>query len=347
MTIQRKVVLPWGMQLHQLKRREFVTLLGSTAIAWPLAAYAQPDRWMRMRRVGVLMNTAADKTDAQVRLAAFLQGLQIAGWEVGRDVHVRTRWSRGDTTRLHAAAMELMALPLDAAVAGVGATTKALQQASASVPIVFAEGIDPVGAGYVESLVRPGGNTTGFTALDYGLAGRWLELLKQLAPLVTHAAVLREPGTPGIGQWAVIQAAAQALGIGLRPITLTDADEIERAVSAFAREPDGGLVVTASAASLVHRDLIVGLAARHRLPAAYAYRSFPGRGGLISYGPDIAGLYRRAAAYVDRILRGERPGDLPVVPPARYELVINLKTARELGLDVPPALLKRADEAID
>jgi len=199
----------------------------------------------------------------------------------------------------------------------------------------------------VESLVRPGGNTTGFTALDYGLAGRWLELLKQLAPLVTHAAVLREPGTPGIGQWAVIQAAAQALGIGLRPITLTDADEIERAVSAFAREPDGGLVVTASAASLVYRDLIVGLAARHRLPATYAYRSFPGGGGLISYGPDIAGLYRRAAAYVDRILRGERPGDLPVVPPARYELVINLKTARELGLDVPPALLKRADEAID
>lgn len=333
------------MQLHRLARREFVTLLGSTLIARPRLAHAQHDG--RTHRVGVLMHAAANETDAQTRLAALLQGLRAAGWEVGRDLRVHTRWSRGNATRLLSDAAELIMLRPDAVVAGVGATTKALQQASRVVPIVFAEGIDPVGGGCVESLARPGGNTTGFIGLDYSLAGRWLGLLKQLAPQVTRAAVLREASVPGIGQWAVIQSAAQASAVELKPITLIDAGEIEHAVSAFARDPNGGLVVAASAASLVHHDLIVALAAQHRLPAAYAYRSFATGGGLLSYGPDVTDLYRRAAAYVDRILRGERPGDLPVEPPSKYELVINLKTARALGLEVPPSLLMRADEVID
>jgi len=333
------------MPLHRLQRRELIALLGGAALAWPLAARAQES--VRPRRVGVLMHAAANETDAQARLAAFVGGLQAAGWEIGRDLHVNTRWSRGDAARLSADAAELIRLRPDAVVAGAGATTKALQLASRKVPIVFAEGIDPIGGGCVDSLARPGGNTTGFIALDYSLAGKWLELLKEIAPQIARAAVLRGPGTPGIGQWAVLQATAQALGVELKPVTLADAGEIERALAAYARDPDCGLVVTASAASLAHHELIVALAAEHRLPAAYAYRSFAAAGGLISYGPEIPRLYRRAALYVNRILRGEQPGDLPVEPPPGYELVINLRTARSLGLEVPRALLMRADEAID
>ena len=296
------------MPLHRLQRRELIALLGGAALAWPLAARAQES--VRPRRVGVLMHAAANETDAQARLAAFVGGLQAAGWEIGRDLHVNTRWSRGDAARLSADASELIRLRPDAVVAGAGATTKALQLASRKVPIVFAEGIDPIGGGCVESLARPGGNTTGFIA-------------------------------------TVLQATAQALGVELKPVTLADAGEIERALAAYARDPDCGLVVTASAASLAHHELIVALAAEHRLPAAYAYRSFAAAGGLISYGPEIPRLYRRAALYVNRILRGEQPGDLPVEPPPGYELVINLRTARSLGLEVPRALLMRADEAID
>jgi len=334
------------MHFRQLERRELITLLGRTAAAWPLAARAELSE-PRMRRIGVLMHATADETDAQARLAAFLQGLQVAGWEVGRDVRVNTRWSKGNGTQLFRDAEELILSEPDAVLAGVGATAPALQQASRVVPIVFAQGIDPVGAGYVESLAQPGGNATGFIQFEYSLAGQWLKLLKEIAPRVSSAAVLREPGTAGVGQWVIIQAVARSLGVVLRPITLTNGEEIERAVMAFAGDPNGGLIVVVSAASLIHHDLIVALAARFRLPTAYPYRSFGTSGGLITYGPDIIDLYRRAAGYVDRILKGERPADLPVQAPTKYELVINLKTARVLGLEVPPSLLARADEVIE
>jgi putative ABC transport system substrate-binding protein len=328
-----------------MRRRDFIA--GVTAAgAWSYSVRAQQPE--RVRHIGVLMHTVPDEPESQARLAAFLQGLQESGWSVGRNVRIDTRWSGGnDVARLRREAAELVALGADVVLAGVGPTPAALQQASRTVPIVFAQSVDPVGKGYVESLARPGGNTTGFTQFEYGLSAKWLELLKEAAPTVTRVGVLRESGSAGIGQWAILQAAASSLGVELTPIALRDAGGIERAVTAFAREPNGGLVVAVSAMSQIHRELIVTLAARHRLPAVYPYRFFVTHGGLISYGPDLVGLYRRAAGYVDRVLRGEKPADLPVQSPTRYELAINLKTAKALGLTVPPSLLARADEVIE
>jgi putative tryptophan/tyrosine transport system substrate-binding protein len=333
------------MQFDHLKRREFITLLGGAAAAWPLAARAQQGE--RMRRIGVLMATAADEPESQARLSAFLQALQQLGWTDGRNLRIEYRWSAGDAARLRRDAAELVALAPDVVLAGVGATPTALLEASRTVPIVFAQGIDPVGSGLIESLARPGGNGTGFIQFEYSLSGKWLELLKEVAPRIMRVGILREPGSAGIGQWAIIQAVANSLDVELKPIGLSDAGEIERGVSAIASSANGGLIVVVSGASLIHRELIVRLAARHQLPAVYAYRVFVTGGGLMSYGPDITGQYRRAASYVDRILKGEKPGDLPVQRPTKYELVINLKAAKALGLEIPPTLLARADEVIE
>jgi putative tryptophan/tyrosine transport system substrate-binding protein len=327
-----------------VKRREFITLLGGAA-AWPLEARAQQSE--RMRLVGVLMHATSDEPESQARIVAFAQGLQEAGWSVGRNVRIETRWSTGDVSRLRRDAAELVALTPDVVLAGVGATIPALLEMSRTVPIVFAQGLDPVGAGFVESLARPGGNATGFTQFEYSLSGKWLEMLKEVAPGVTRVGVLREAGPAGIGQWAIIQAVAQASGVELTPINLRDPSEIERAVTAFARAPSGGLIAVVSASSQFHRELIVSLAARHQLPVVYPYRFFVTGGGLMSYGPDLINQYRRAASYVDRILKGDKPGDLPVQAATKFELVINLKTARALGLEVPPTLLARADEVIE
>jgi len=293
------------------------------------------------------MNTGADEPEAQARLAAFMQGLQEFGWAVGRNVRIDYRWTPGDASHLRKSAEELVALRPEAILAGVGPTTPTLQRATRTVPIVMAQGIDPVGAGYVESLARPNGNVTGFIQFEYSLAGKWMELLKEVAPNIARVAVLREPGSAAVGQWAIIQAVAQPMGVELRPIDLSNANEIERAISEFAKAPNGGLIVAVSAASLVHRQLIIALAAQHRLPTVYAYRIFVTSGGLMTYGANIETLYRRAARYVDRILKGEKPGDLPVQAPTKYELVINLKAAKAIGLEVPPTLLARADEVIE
>ena len=330
--------------MFNMRRRNFITLLGGAA-AWPLAARAQPSD--RMRRIGVLMATAADEPESQARLAAFLQALQQLGWTDGRNLRIEYRWSAGDATRLRRDAAELVALAPDVVLAGVGASPTALLEASRTVPIVFAQSIDPVGSGLVESLARPGGNGTGFIQFEYSLSGKWLELLKEVAPQIMRVGILREPGSAGIGQWAIIQAVADSLDVELKPIGLSDGDEIERGVSAIASSANGGLIVVVSGASLIHRELIVSLASRHRLPAVYAYRVFVTSGGLMFYGPDIAGQYRRAAGYVDRILKGEKPGDLPVQRPTKYELVINLKAAKALGFEIPPTLLARADEVIE
>jgi putative tryptophan/tyrosine transport system substrate-binding protein len=329
-----------------VRRREFITLLGGAA-AWPLAAHAQQPGGMR--RIGVLMSTAADDPETQLRLAAFLQGLQGFGWTVGHNVQIDTRWASGDVVRLRSYAAELLTLSPDIMVAGGRAATVVPQvrQAGSDIPIVFVQGVDPVGTGYVASLARPGGNTTGFTQFEYTLSGKWLQLLKEVAPGMTHAAVLRELGGAGIGQWAVLQAAASSLPVELSPINAGEPAEIERAVAAFAREPNGGLIVVVSSWATVHRDLIVALAAKHRLPAIYPYRYFVTGGGLMSYGPDLIDQYRRAAGYVDRILKGEKPANLPVQNPTKYALAINLKTANALGLEVRPTLLARADEVIE
>jgi putative ABC transport system substrate-binding protein len=329
-----------------MKRREFITLVGGAA-AWPLAARAQQAD--RVRRIGVLMNTGADEPESQARLAAFMQGLQELGWAAGGNLRIDYRWSPGDLARLRKDAAELVALRPEIILAGVGPTTFTLQQVTRTIPIVMAQGIDPVGNGYVGSLARPGGNTTGFIQFEYSLAGKWMELLKEIAPGTTRVGVLREPGTPSaaIGQWTMIQAVAQSLGAELKPIELRDANEIERALTVFARSPNAGLIVVVSAASLTHRELIITLAARHGLPTVYAYRVFVTHGGLITYGPDIASQYRRAAGYVDRILKGEKPADLPVQAPTKYELVINLKTAKALGIEMPSSVLARADEVIE
>jgi putative tryptophan/tyrosine transport system substrate-binding protein len=329
-----------------LKRRDLIALLGGTAVSWPLAARAQ--RREKMRRIGVLMNLAADDAEGQARLAAFLQGLQEAGWAVGRNAHIDIRWGAGDAERYRAYAAELVALTPDVILAAAGSTIPALLQATRAVPIVFGQTPDPVGAGFVESLARPGGNVTGFTTFEYGMSGKYLELLKEIAPRVTRGAVLRDAGDPaGIGQWAAIQSMAPSLGVEVILVSLREAGEIDRAITAFASRSNGGLIVTASAPAAVHRELIIASAARHRLPAVYPYPFFASSGGLISYGPDTIEQYRRAASYVDRILRGEKPADLPVQAPTKYELVINLKTAKALGLDVPPTLLGRADEIIE
>jgi putative ABC transport system substrate-binding protein len=328
-----------------VKRREFITLLGGTAAAWPLAARAQQPE--RVRRIGVLMYLAADDPQGQARIAAFAQALKQLGWSEGRNLRIDIRWAKADDVHRHAA--ELAALAPDVLVAGTGTATVApLLQATRTVPIVFVTTIDPVGAGFVASLARPGGNATGFMSYEYGISGKWLELLKEIAPRLTRAAVLRDPTVAsGIGQFGAIQSVAPSFGVELSPVNVRDAGEIERAVTAFAPPSNGGLIVTGSALALVHRDLIVTLAARHRLPAVYADRVFVTDGGLISYGPDRVDHFRRAAGYVDRILKGEKPADLPVQAPTKYELLINLKTARTLGLEVPPTLLARADEVIE
>ena len=331
-----------------MKRREFITLLGgAAAVAWPLAARAQqPDR---VRRIGVLMASAADDSESQARIAAFLQGLQQLGWADGRNMRIDTRWATTDADDIRRHAAELAALAPDVLVAATGTVTAApLLKATRTVPIVFVQVIDPVGAGFVVSLARPGGNATGFTIYEYGMSGKWLELLKEIAPRMARAAVLRDPAiASGIGQFAAAQAVAPSLGVELSPVDVRDAGEIDRAVTAFARSPNGGLIVTASALATRHRDLIIALAARHRLPAVYSYRYMVAAGGLVSYGPDSLDQYRRAAGYVDRILKGEKPADLPVQAPTKYELVINLKTAKALGLDIPTTVLSRADEVIE
>jgi putative ABC transport system substrate-binding protein len=327
-------------------RRDFIALLGGTAVAWPLAARArQPEQ---MRRIGVLMSLAADDVEGQARLAAFAQGLQQLGWAEGRNVRIDYRWGAGDADRIRRYAAELVALGPDVILAQGAPAMVALQQATRSVPIVFGDVIDPVGAGFVDSLARPGGNITGFMLREYGMSGKWLELLKEIAPRVTRVAVLRDPAlASGGGQLGAIQSVAPSFGVELSPVGVRDAGEIERAVTAFARSPNGGLIVTGSVLANIHRNLIIALAARHKLPAVYFARYFVIGGGLISYGPDTIDPHRRAAGYVDRILKGEKPADLPVQAPTKYETVLNLKTAKALGLEVPPTLLARADEVIE
>ena len=328
----------------KLKRREFITLLGGVA-AWPLAASAQqPDR---VRRIGVLITLAADDPEGQARVAAFRHGLQQLGWTGGRDVQIETRWATSNIeARKHAA--ELIALAPDLILATGSPTVAALQQATRSVPIVFVNVADPVGAGFVDGLARPGGNITGFALYEYSMSGKFLELLKEIAPRVTRVGVLRDPAiAAGSGQLGVIQALAPSFGVELTPIGVREPGEIERGISAIAHGPNGGVIVTGSPLAVIHRELIIALAARHRLPAVYFYRFFVREGGLISYGPDSIDPYRRAAGYVDRILKGEKPADLPVQAPTKFELAINVKTARTLGLTVPDRLLALADEVIE
>jgi putative tryptophan/tyrosine transport system substrate-binding protein len=328
-----------------MRRREFMTLVGGVA-AWPLAARAQQSE--RKRRVGVLMGLAADDAEAQDRIAAFEQGLQQSGWTNGRNLQIDYRRGAGDTDSTRRYADELVALAPDVILASGGTVIGALLQATRTVPIVFTQTPDPVAAGFVASLARPGGNATGFTTAEYVTSGKWLELLREIAPGVTRAAVLRDPTIPsGIGQFASIQSVAPSFGVELSPLDVRDASEIERDVTAFARGSNRGLIVTSSGLAAVHRQLIIKLAARYRLPAIYSYRYFATSGGLISYGPDPIDQYRRAAGYVDRILKGEKAADLPVQAPTKYELAINLKTAKELGLTVPPTLLARADEVVE
>jgi putative ABC transport system substrate-binding protein len=328
-----------------MRRRKFITLLGGAA-SWPLAARAQQRK--RMRRVGVLMATGANDPQVQERNAAFLQGLQQLGWTVGENLQIDYRWAVGneDDTRKYAA--ELVALAPDVIFTAGSAGAGPLRRATRTVPIVFTNVPDPVGAGYVNSLARPGGNMTGFSPFEYGIGAKWLELLKEIAPNVTRAAVLRDPAiSAGLGLWAAIQSVSPAVAIEVRPVNMGDADEIEHSIAAFARGPNGGLIMTGSALAVVYRDLTIALAARHRLPAVYYDRYFAVAGGLISYGANIVGEFRRAADYVDRILKGEKPSDLPVQVATKYDLVINLKTAKVLGIEVPPMLLARADEVIE
>jgi putative ABC transport system substrate-binding protein len=327
-----------------IRRREFITLLCGAAISWPLAARAQQGE--RMRRIGVLMNFAADDAEGQVRLAAFLQGLQETGWAVGRNVQIDLRWGAANNELYRKYAAELVALAPDVVLASATPSVQALQHANRTMPIVFAMVGDPVGTGLVASLARPGGSTTGFTPMEFGFGAKWVELLKEIAPRVTRVAVLRDL-TIGPAQLSAIQAVAPSFGVELSAVGVSDVGEIERSVAAFARSSNGGLVVTASTLAGVHRDLITMLAARHRLPTVYPFRYFVTVGGLISYGPNPLDQYRRAASYVDRILKGERPADLPVQAPTKYELVINLKTAKALGIEIPSSVLARADEVIE
>jgi len=329
-----------------MKRREFITLLGGAAAAWPLAARAQQAE--RVRRIGVLMNFSADDAEGQARLAAFRQGLQQAGWSVGGNIRIDYRWAADDAELFRKYAAELVALAPDVILASGNPSVAALQQATRSVPIVFAPIGDAVASGFVESLARPGGNITGFSAFEYSLSGKWLELLKELSPRVSRAAIVRDLGLPqGSGLLGAIQSVAPSLSVELSPINVGDTAAFERAVAAFARSTNGGLIVTTSPWAVAHRDLIIALAAQHHLPAVYAFRYFVTSGGLISYGPSSIDQFRRAAGYIDRILRGEKPADLPVQTPTKYELVINLKTARALDLEIPPTVLARADEVIE
>jgi putative tryptophan/tyrosine transport system substrate-binding protein len=328
-----------------MKRRAFITLLGGAAVAWPRAARGQQRE--RMRSVGVLLNLAADDPMGQARVAAFVQGLQAAGWSDGRNVRIDTRWAAADPGNYRKYAAELIALGPDVILASTTAAVVQLQQASRTVPIVFVSAIDPVGSGLITSMARPGGNVTGFVIFEYALAAKWLELLKEIAPGVKRAAVLRDATVAsGIGQFAAIQAAG-SVGMELSAIDLRDAGEIERAIADFAQRPNGGLIVTASQFGTNHPGPLAALPVRHKLPAVYPFRYFASAGGLISYGSDQLDEYHRAAAYVDRILKGEKPADLPVQAPTKHELVINLKTAKAMGLTVPETLLARADEVIE
>ena len=330
-----------------MKRRDFIALIGGAAVAWPLAARAQQAD--RVRRVGALMGGfTADNQMAQDRLTAFRQTLQQLGWTEGRNLRTEVRWSGADNERRRRDAAELVALAPDVILASGTTTVAALLQVSRTVPIVFTVVADPVAAGLVESLARPGGNATGFSPFEYGLSPKWLELLKEIAPRVTRVAVLRDPAVAsGIGLFSAIQIVAPPLGVEVTPVDVRDPAEIARAVTAFASGSNGGLIVTGGALATVHRQLIAALAARYRLPAVFASRPYVTAGGLISYGPDLLDQFRRAAGYVDRILKGEKPADLPVQAPTKYELVLNLKTAKALGLDVPQTLLARADEVIE
>jgi len=329
-----------------IARREFLAALGGAVTAWPLAARAQQTE--RMRRIGVLMAGAAGDPEGQARLVAFVQGLQEQGWTVGRNVQLDVRWTAGEPNLTRRYAAELVALAPDVILGAVTTSVQALLEVTRSIPIVFAAATDPVGGGLVASLARPGGNVTGFSVQEFGLRAKSLELLKELGPRIARVAVLRDSTTTGgIAQFAAVQPAAPALGVELTPIDVRDAGEIERTLAAFVREPNGGLIVTTGARGYAHRELIVKLAAQRRLPAVYPFRYWVNDGGLISYGSDQIDPYRRSAAYVDRILKGEKPADLPVQAPTKYELVINLKTAKALGLEVPPMLLARADEVIE
>ena len=329
-----------------MKRRAFITLLGGAAVAWPFAARAQQRE--RMRRIGVLLPAAADDADFQAWVGAFQQALAQSGWIIGRNVRIDTRWGGGKSEDIRRHATELVALAPDVILAHGTSTVRPLVQATRSIPIVFPVAGDPVGAGFVDSLAQPGGNVTGFMTVEYSFGGKWLELLKEIAPSVTRVAVLRDASQgSGTSQFAVIQGMASSLKVEVSPVNTRNADEIERAVAACARSANGGLIVTAAGGAAVHRHLITTLAARHKLPAVYSGRHFVTSGGLISYYADFIDQYQRAAGYVDRILKGEKPADLPVQAPTKYELVINLKTAKALGLEVPPTLLARADEVIE
>jgi putative ABC transport system substrate-binding protein len=331
-----------------MRRREFLIVLGDCAatVAWPLAARAQQPE--RMRRIGVILPAAADDAAWQARVGAFLQALGLLGWTIGHNVRIDTRWATANAAENRRHAAELAALAPDVILAAGTTAVGPMLQATRTVPVVFPIVGDPVGAGFVDSLARPGGNATGFLSFEYSLSGKWLELLKEIAPGVTRVAVLRDSAVPsGTGQFGAIQAVAPSLRVEVNPINMRDADEIERAVAAFARTPDGGLILTASALAQRHRNRIVTMAGRHKLPAVYSERSFAAAGGLISYGVDYVDQFRRAAGYVDRILKGEKPADLPVQAPTKYELVINLKTAKALGLTTPPTLLARANEVIE
>jgi putative ABC transport system substrate-binding protein len=329
-----------------MRRRYFVTAMAGSAVSGPVAARAQPSD--PLRRIGVLMNLAADDPEGQTRLAAFLQGLQKQGWQEGRTVRIETCWGAGKAERYRSCAAELVAQAPDVILAGSGATMPALMEATHSLPIVFVQTVDPVASGYVASLAAPGGNATGFTQFEFSMGGKWLDLLKQIVPGTTQVAVLRDGlNVEGTAQFAAIQSAAPSFRVELTPIGVRDPAEIERGVTAFAAKPNGAMIVTASAYTAVHRGLIVALAARHRLPAIYPFRYFVASGGLVSYGTDPVDPYRRAAEYAGRILKGEKPANLPVQAATRVELVVNLKAARDLGLALPPALLARAGEVLE
>ena len=325
-----------------MRRREFITLLGGAAAAWPLAARAQQRE--QMRRIGVLMGAAVE-TDQQAGLAVFKETLHQSGWIDGSNARVEVRWAGGNPVEARKDAEELVALPADVIMTNGQFTLQTLLEATRSVPIVFIATVDPVGSDLIDSLARPGGNATGFVLFEYTLAGKWVELLKQIAPTVARVAVLRDAAlSAGIGQFAVIQSVAPSIGLDVSVIKMRDAGQIEQDITRFARSPNGGLILTASALSVVHQKLIVALAAQHKLPAVYYRRYFVTSGGLISYGPDIDEQYRGAARYVDRVLKGEKPSDLPVQAPTKYELVVNLKTAKALGITIPQSVLTRADE---
>jgi putative tryptophan/tyrosine transport system substrate-binding protein len=330
-----------------MKRREFVKLLGAAAAAWPLAGRAQQGQ--RVRRIGIVIGaTAAGDAEGQARIDVFRQAMELLGWTTGRNLQIEYRWGMADPASIRKYAAELVTSAPDVILSSGAFSLAQLLQETRTVPIVFVNVADPVGAGFVNSLSRPGGNATGFMQFEYSLSAKWLELLKQIAPGVTRAAVLRDAAlTSGIGQFAVIQSVASSVGVEVSPVNVHEAGEIERTVAAFARSPNGGLVVTSSALVVRHRELIVRLAASHKLPAVYYRRLFVDDGGLLSYGYDLLDQFRRAATYVDRILKGEKPADLPVQAPTKYELLINLKAAKTLGLDVPPMLLARADEVIE